>query len=142
MKHLSSELRGLVALDWISGTFAAATLNEAADEIDRLEKLVYVPGLLKCAKCGFALIKTNLHVQTGNFSTNNEPDHCPNDGAPLWRVTERDAGNEMVDRGAEMSDQIIKLRAALHEIADLDKHGGYNSACHRARAAIDPNKST
>lgn len=110
--------------------------REAANEIERLEKLVYVPGVLKCSKCGFGLIKTTLHVQTGNFSANNEPDHCPNDGAPLWRVTERDAGNDLVDRGAEMSDQIIRLRATLQDIADLDKHGGYNTACHRARAAL------
>ena len=33
------------------------------------------------------------------------------------------------------------LLNALHEIADLDKHGGYNTACHRARAAIAANKS-
>ncbi len=28
-----------------------------------------------------------------------------------------------------------RLLNALHEIADLDKHGGYNTACERARRA-------
>lgn len=31
------------------------------------------------------------------------------------------------------------LLNALHEIADLDKHGGYNTACDRARRAIKAN---
>lgn len=88
------------------------------DDFDQLEKLVYVPGVLKCAKCGFGLIKTNLHVRTGNFSANNEPDYCPNDGAPLWRVTERDAGNEMIDRASEMSDELLRLRAAMTAVRD------------------------
>ncbi len=33
-----------------------------------------------------------------------------------------------------------RLLNALHEIADLDKHGGYNTACDKARRAIAANR--
>lgn len=105
------------------------------EDYNTLEKLVFVPGLLKCAKCGFTLIKTNLHVQTGNFSANNEPDHCPNDGAPLWRVSERDAGNEMVDRAAEMSDELLRLRAAMTALRDDESVPPYIQTIAKAALA-------
>jgi len=93
---------------------------EAMRERDRLAKLVYVPGMRKCAKCGCVLITTNLHVDTGGFSANNEPQACPNGCGPMWPVTERDAGNEMVDRmetvareRGELRETVKALRKAL-----------------------------
>lgn len=67
-------------------------------EIERFEKLVYVPGLWKCAKCKCTTVCSNIHVDTGGFSANNSPQQCPNECGPMWRVTERDAGNELIDR--------------------------------------------
>jgi hypothetical protein len=67
-------------------------------ELERVEKLVYVPGVLKCAKCSCVLVTTNLHVNTGQVSANNDPQQCPNGCGPMWRRTERDAGNELCDR--------------------------------------------
>lgn len=75
-----------------------AELAEAKRECERLEKLVYVPGLLKCAKCGCSVISTNLHYPSGDFSADSSPKECPNGCGPMWPVTERAAGNEMVDR--------------------------------------------
>lgn len=69
------------------------------ERLVKLEALVYVPGLWRCAKCSFQLQQMNLHVSTGNVSARNEPgDKCPNCDVPLWRVTEREAGNQMCDR--------------------------------------------
>lgn len=75
-----------------------AACRSRDEEIQRLEKLVYVPGLWKCAKCNCTTVCTNLHVNTGEFSANNSPQQCPNKCGPMWRVTERDSGNEMTDK--------------------------------------------
>lgn len=80
--------------------------DERDIEIKRLEKLVYVPGVLMCAKCKFQQVSINLHVNTGQRSANNSPQQCPNGCGPLWRVTERDAGNEMVDRCEALQAQL------------------------------------
>jgi hypothetical protein len=64
-----------------------------------LEKLVYVPGLWRCAKCEFSLLQSNLNARDGSVTVRDEPgDRCPNCQSPLWRVTERRAGNDLADR--------------------------------------------
>ena len=75
-------------------------------ERDDLAKKVYVPGLWKCAKCGFQLVQRVIRASDGAVGVRDEAgETCPNDGAPLWRVSERDAGNEMVDRFGEQVDR-------------------------------------
>ena len=77
-------------------------LAERDATIERLTKLVYVPGLWKCPKCKFSLVQANLNALDGTVTARDQPgDKCPNCASPLWRVTERDAGNEMVDRAEE-----------------------------------------
>jgi len=66
-------------------TEVKAACDAAADEIEALEREVYVPGLWRCPKCEFHLCQATL-------------DKCPNCDSPLWRVTERAARNEMVKR--------------------------------------------
>lgn len=66
--------------------------------IAELEDLVYVPGLWRCAKCKCGVTSQILNVARGDVRANNEPQQCPNGCGPLWRVTERDAGNELADR--------------------------------------------
>jgi len=83
-----------------------AELAAAKAEVERLEKLVYVPGVLKCAKCSCVLVTTNLHVNTGQVSANNDPQQCPNGCGPMWRRTEREAGNELIDRMDKMADDL------------------------------------
>lgn len=74
--------------------------------VESLEALVYVPGLWKCAKCGFQLVQRNLNAANGTVTARDNPgDRCPNCDVPLWRVTERDAGNEMSDRCVEQMDR-------------------------------------
>lgn len=67
--------------------------------IAELEALVYVPGLWRCAKCKFQLVQAVLNASTGTVHSHDKPgEKCPNCSGPLWRVTERQAGNDMVDR--------------------------------------------
>jgi len=76
---------------------------ELEAEKEALAKLVYVPGLWRCAKCEFTLVQRTLYAQSGTVGPRDEPgDKCPNCNSPLWRVTERDDRHEMLKRSEEM----------------------------------------
>jgi hypothetical protein len=76
----------------------AEIVRKMAAEIERLEALVYVPGHWRCAKCDFYMVSTSIHVPSGQFSANNQPQQCANGCGPMWRVTEREAGNKLADQ--------------------------------------------
>lgn len=81
-----------------------------------LEKLVYVPGLWRCAKCEFQLIQANLNANDGSVTARDKPgDKCPNCDSPLWRVTEREAGNKVID---DSEKHFARLQA---RVAELEK---------------------
>jgi hypothetical protein len=120
----------------------AAKIHRLQGEVTRLEKLVFVPGMMKCAKCGFVGMHMVMRASDGavGVKTDVAPEKCPNGCGPLWRVTERDSGNEVCDRLEKSVLREKALEDALQQIADLDKHGGYNTACEQARRAIAANK--
>jgi len=106
-------------------TTLRAELQAAKERAEKAEALAYVPGLRKCAKCGCSLLSTNLHVNHGAVSANNEPQDCPNGCGPMWPVTERQAGNEMIDRMEVMSDTIRDLQsrpAVTDEMVERSSH--------------------
>jgi hypothetical protein len=90
-------------------------LQADAERIKELEKLVYVPGMRKCAKCKCVLISNFLHADSGMIAANNKPQQCPNDCGPMWPVTERESGNEMADRLIEAQ---AKLQSAFNAGAE------------------------
>lgn len=72
--------------------------GECEHEIARLEALVFVPGVWRCAKCDFRLIQSNLNARDGTVTARDTPgDKCPNCASPLWRVTERQERTEALD---------------------------------------------
>jgi hypothetical protein len=92
--------------------------EEALAENARLARLVYVPGQWRCAKCKFTLIQANLNANDGTVTARDQPgEKCRNCDSPLWRVTERDAGNEMIDRAAEAFEAKRAAEARLAELA-------------------------
>jgi rubrerythrin len=98
------------------------------DEVEKLRSQVYVPGLWRCAKCSFHLSQANLNMHDGSVTSRNDPgDKCPNCNVPLWRVTEREAGNQMVDRCEELLRRVQELEMI---ITDLD------GACNQAWKAL------
>jgi len=122
------DARNLVAgqtieMDYIRGKFtiaesdlaaARATIAERDEEIARLNAAVYVPGRWQCKKCGFCLMQRTFRASDGAVGVRDEPgEHCPNDGSPLWRVTEREAGNELVDRAEEYLKRAIDAEATI-----------------------------
>jgi hypothetical protein len=84
------------------------TVFEMNDRIDRLKKeikelreLAYVPGGWHCPKCKFTLVKSVLHVQTGDISVDRTetPETCPNGcGVPLERDTWKQDAMAMSER--------------------------------------------
>lgn len=89
-------------------------LRRAEERIAELEALVFVPGHWQCAKCKFQLVQATLHATNGAVTSRDTPgDKCPNCHSPLWRVTERDAGNDMVDRCTRYAEENLRLRQAL-----------------------------
>lgn len=107
-------------------------LAEARAEIERLEKLVYVPGHWCCAKCSFYLVQSNLNAFDGSISARDKPgEKCPNCDVPLWRVTERQAGDQVAERcgdaikeAVEARERIRALEGALRSLRGLVKEGG------------------
>lgn len=97
--------------------------KEAADAIERLERLVYVPGQWRCAKCNFRLSQMNLYAATGNVGPRDEAgDKCPNCNGPLWRVSAMDDRNEALKTANEMFDRSMVLHTALRTAVQHIEH--------------------
>ncbi len=57
---------------------------------------LHVPGMWRCAKCGLYLIQSNLNAGDGTVTARDQAgETCPNDGAPLWRVSWREQAEEL-----------------------------------------------
>jgi len=105
-----------------------ALIREIAEleaKVADLEGKVYVPGVWRCPKCDLNLVSTELHAGSGAMRANNAPQDCPNGCGPLWRKSEREAGNELVDRLDGLTDRataaeakVAGLREALEFYAD------------------------
>jgi len=86
----------------VEATGDAERVADLEREVERLTNLVYVPGLWRCPKCKFNLVQGSINAIDGTMTVRDEPgDRCPNCDVPLRRVTERDSGNDMVDRATE-----------------------------------------
>ena len=85
------------------------TIEKVAAERDALEAKIYLPGHWRCPKCKFYCVSTNIHVDSGGFSANEEPQQCANGCGPLWRVTHEESANEMVERCETLVAQVKRL---------------------------------
>jgi hypothetical protein len=57
-----------------------------------------VPGRWRCPKCKFELTSMNLNMGAGTVTMKDSPGvKCLNDGTPMWRVSYRDAYNELAE---------------------------------------------
>lgn len=119
--HFAAHPRGASAVNGLREALAklralAGERDALRAEVERLSALVYVPGLWRCAKCNFALHQRTLSAGDGTVMARDEPgEKCPNCDVPLWRVTERDASNEMIDRADE---EITAREAAEARLAE------------------------
>lgn len=79
------------------------------------ERLIYVPGQWRCAKCKYVGVHAVFCAETGavGIRANAKTEICPNGCGPLWPVTERQAGNELCDRLDIAADKINELKSQL-----------------------------
>ena len=95
---------------------------------------IHVPGLWRCAKCGLQLLQSNLNSGDGTVTARDQAgDKCPNDDAPLWRVTwkeeafqaragEMQAFENGKSRGLEVgADRIAELEAQLAALPSRER---------------------
>ncbi len=84
-----------------------------------------VPGMMRCAKCGFVLNRITLYVKTGTAGAgDNRTEPCPNGCGPLWPQTWRDQAHQLEDRLVQMYEE---LKRAHTMIAQLYRAGVLSS---------------
>jgi hypothetical protein len=96
-------------------------IAEKDDEIARLsaelaaaKSQLYAPGRWRCPKCNFGLTQMKMRASDGTVGSRDDPgEKCPNCDTPLWRVTEREAGDELAERCAEQMQRAIKAEDDL-----------------------------
>lgn len=75
----------------VTGGCADAGPCPHSQEADRLREQVFRPGVMRCAKCSFRLIRNVLYVASGTVGAGtSETEPCPNGCGPLWPVTWKD----------------------------------------------------
>lgn len=110
--------------------YPVAAVNPLAAECETLRAMVYVPGLWRCPKCEFQSLQSNLNASDGSVTASDKPgEKCPNCDSPLWRVSERDAGNRLSDR----LEKEIAANASLR--ADLVRANEQNDLTHTSYVA-------
>ena len=85
------------------------------------ERKDLVPGVMRCAKCEFQLVRQVLAVNLGEvFAGDSKTEPCPNHCGPLWPVTWKqyaqqamDAAESMADRAFAAEKEVKQLRGEL-----------------------------
>lgn len=111
---------GLAQAAQRSSVSNAETPQAAPDERKDL-----VPGVMRCAKCEFQLVRQVLAVNLGEvFAGDSKTEPCPNDCGPLWPVTWKqyaeqamDAAESMADRAFAAEKEVKQLRGELSALS-------------------------
>lgn len=96
-----------------------SALQAAEAENERLRLAHLRPGVMRCAKCEFRLIRNVLFAQSGNIGAGtSETEPCPNGCGPLWPVTWQDecqAADKLWDQQFERAEAAEAERDAARE---------------------------
>lgn len=88
--------------------------QDQGGEVERLRADVFRPGVMRCAKCQFRLIRNVLYAQTGNIGVGtSETEPCPNGCGPLWPVTWKDECKEADKCWDQQVERAVKAEADL-----------------------------
>ena len=63
---------------------------------EEVDKLKYVPGMLRCAKCKCVVYSRTIYMKSQTIGANNKPQECPNDCGPMWKVTYKDDREDLI----------------------------------------------
>lgn len=99
--------------------------NSAWDEVKLLrseleavkadrDKFKYCPGVMRCAKCEFQLLKSVINMSSGSVTAgNSDPEKCPNGCGPLWRVSWEEYANQHYEAAEKYFFEAKELRARI-----------------------------
>ena len=60
-----------------------------------MSQIEYEPGVLRCPKCGFVGVYSNLNLSTGQISASEaKGEKCPNGCGGLWKVPKLDTNTQ------------------------------------------------
>jgi len=103
-------------------------------------KLKYVPGQLRCKKCGCSVIKQTLYMKSGSVGVDRSPDDCPNGCGPMWRISWPDHIRDYADGTDKIISKLqaenAKLREALEFCFPRTTHG-VDHGCHKCVGITD-----
>lgn len=76
-----------------------------------------VPGVMRCAKCNFQLIRNVLNVRVGTVTAGDSAtEPCPNGCGPLWPVTWEQYARQAWEAAEVMAERAFKAEAQLEAI--------------------------
>lgn len=91
--------------------------NSAPAAVDGAPELV--PGVVRCAKCKFQLVRTNLYLNSGTTGPgDSKTEPCPNGCGPLWQVTMKQWAEEGWARAEEYFFELKSLRESTANSAE------------------------
>lgn len=122
---------------------AALEIERLRETILTLERQVYVPGCWKCDKCKLVIVSHTLHAASGHVRTNNKiPEGCMNGCGPMRRKTEREAGNELVDRLSKVVETLKVADLMAETVENLGDYWTYNRAKGKDAILTDEDDQT
>jgi hypothetical protein len=78
----------------------------------------FVPGEMRCAKCGFRCHRVIINANTGQSGAgNNKTEPCPNGCGPLWPVTWEESAREAWELTEKMFDEIDELKKLVIRVS-------------------------
>lgn len=79
-----------------------------------LRNPLHVPGVMRCARCGLVITRTNLYCRDGTAGTGaNETEICLNGCGPLWPMTWEQRARDADAASERLFEEARKLRDAL-----------------------------
>jgi hypothetical protein len=110
--------------------------KHSKESVEAMADARLVPGVMRCAKCAFQLVRTTLYMSSGTTGPgNSKTEPCPNGCGPLWPVTWKDRANEghaLAEQyfweAKQLRESIAALQARIEEL-EADRvvpEAGYN----------------
>jgi len=88
--------------------------SSASESVEVGRNPLYVPGVMRCARCNLVLTRVNLYVGDGTAGPGgNETERCPNGCGPLWPMTWEQWARDAVAASERLFEEARKLRDAL-----------------------------
>lgn len=108
-----------------------------------LRNPLHVPGVMRCARCGLVITRTNLYCRDGTAGPGvNETERCLNGCGPLWPMTweqrarDADAASEcLFEEARKLRDEVERLKREIFAAESAYLDGIFQTAARCAQIA-------